>query len=275
MEDNKFVRDLKEGATGRRLPTIEDLGPSYISPFEESANPNLKLPLDEEIEDLDEDMGDKQEKPNEDKKDILTKVIELHKEGKTIDEIYSILKEQGYSYQSIENAILELIKEEKTKPKIEEKIEDTEKEPKKLVGLPKKINLEETPTTEPKSTEEFEDIQEGDFAPLFIKVGKYRETLEALQNLENYLNGMAKLFNLVNKLEKIREDNLTTLNEMYQKASETTSRLFSGLLKPKGMKLEGGRENRAEMEGLNEVVSNLNKELENLRGEVDKIKGFE
>ena len=158
-----------------------------------------------------------------------------------------------------------------------ERIEKTEEEPeKKLEELPKeKISLEETPSTEPKSTDKFEDIQKGDFAPLFVRVGKYRETLETLQNLENYLNGMAKLFDLVNKLEKIREGNITTLNEMYRKASETASRLSSGLLKPRGMKLEGGRESKVEMNELNEIVSNLNIELETLRAEVDKIKVLE
>lgn len=282
MDDNKFVRELKEGATRRKLPVIEDLGPGYISPFEESANPkkNLQVPLDEEIKDLDEEeREDKQGEVSEpeNKKDILTKVKELHREGKTIDEIYSILKGQGYSYQNIEGAVLDLVKEEKKQPKIEERIEKTEEEPeKKLEERPKeKISLEETPTTEPRSTDESKDIQRGDFAPLFVRVGKYRETLDTLQNLENYLNGMAKLLGLVNKLEKIREDNITTLNEMYRKASETASRLSSGLLKPRGMKLEGGKESKVEMNELNEIVSNLNSELETLRDEVDKIKVLE
>ncbi len=278
MEDNKFVRDLKEGVSRRKLPVKEDLGPGYTSPFEESTTPNSELPSDEKTEDLSEEEitenkkelseEERKEKQTENKKDILAKVKELHREGKTIDEIYSTLKEQGYSYQSIEGAVLELVKEEK-QSRQEERIE----EPKKFEVPKEKISLEENPSTEPKSTEESEE--KGDFAPLFIRVGKYRETIKTLQNLENYLNGMAKLFNLVNRLEEIRGNNINTLNKMYKKASETASTLSSGLLKPRGMKLEGGKESRAEMDELNKIISNLNTELGTLKEEVDKIKVLE
>ena len=140
------------------------------------------------------------------------------------------------------------------------------------VGLQKKkIEVEERPTTESK----IEEIPNRDFAPLFVKIGKYGETLDTLQNLETYLNGMAKLFDLVNKLEKIREENISTLNEMYRKASETAFKLSSGLLKPRGMKLEGREESRAEIDALDSVISNLNRELENLREEINKIKVLE
>ena len=293
MEDSKFVLELKEGATGRRFPTIKDLGSNYTSPFEENYGPKDENRGDsDKIKNKREDI---MEKENENNEVILTKVLSLHQEGKTIDEIYSILREQGYSYYSIEKAILELIKKEKhieenildsaDKEKTEKKIE--EERPVRLQEPPglqkkkieeelarlqkKKIEVEERPTTESK----IEEIPNRDFAPLFVKIGKYGETLNTLQNLETYLNGMAKLFDLVNKLEKIREENISTLNEMYRKASETAFKLSSGLLKPRGMKLEGREESRAEIDALDSVISNLNRELENLREEINKIKVLE
>ena len=305
MEDSKFVLELKEGATGRSFPTIKDLGSNYTSPFEENYGPK-----DENRGDSDKiknRRGNIMEEENENNEVILTKVLSLHQEGKTIDEIYSILREQGYSYYSIENAILELIKKEKhieenildsvDKEKTEKKIEEEppglqkkkieEERPVRLQEPPglqkkkieeelarlqkKKIEVEERPTTEYK----IEEIPNRDFAPLFVKIGKYGETLNTLQNLETYLNGMAKLFDLVNKLEKIREENISTLNEMYKKASETAFKLSSGLLKPRGMKLEGREESRAEIDALDNVISNLNRELENLREEINKIKVLE
>jgi len=305
MEDSKFVLELKEGATGRSFPTIKDLGSNYTSPFEE--NYGLKDENRGDSDKIKNRRGNIMEEENENNEVILTKVLSLHQEGKTIDEIYSILREQGYSYYSIENAILELIKKEKhieenildsvDKEKTEKKIEEEppglqkkkieEERPVRLQEPPglqkkkieeelarlqkKKIEVEERPTTESK----IEEIPNRDFAPLFVKIGKYGETLNTLQNLETYLNGMAKLFDLVNKLEKIREENISTLNEMYRKASETAFKLSSGLLKPRGMKLEGREESRAEIDALDSVISNLNRELENLREEINKIKVLE
>ena len=293
MEDSKFVLELKEGATGRSFPTIKDLGSNYTSPFEE--NYGLKDENRGDSDKIKNRRGNIMEEENENNEVILTKVLSLHQEGKTIDEIYSILREQGYSYYSIENAILELIKKEKhieenildsvDKEKTEKKIEEERpvrlQEPVRLQKKKieeelarlqkKKIEVEERPTTESK----IEEIPNRDFAPLFVKIGKYGETLNTLQNLETYLNGMAKLFDLVNKLEKIREENISTLNEMYRKASETAFKLSSGLLKPRGMKLEGREESRAEIDALDSVISNLNRELENLREEINKIKVLE
>ena len=312
MEDSKFVLELKERATGRSFPTIKDLGSNYTSPFEE--NYGLKDENRGDSDKIKNRRGNIMEEENENNEVILTKVLSLHQEGKTIDEIYSILREQGYSYYSIENAILELIKKEKhieenildsvDKEKTEKKIEEErpvrlqeppglqkkkieEERPVRLQEPPglqkkkieeelarlqkKKIEVEERPTTESK----IEEIPNRDFAPLFVKIGKYGETLNTLQNLETYLNGMAKLFDLVNKLEKIREENISTLNEMYRKASETAFKLSSGLLKPRGMKLEGREESRAEIDALDSVISNLNRELENLREEINKIKVLE
>jgi len=274
MEDNKFVRELKEMATGKRLPTAEDLGPGYTSPFEEEPtkpithqnkpeSENLKKPSQEKVSE--EELEKVKEREEEFKKELFSKIKKLHEEGKTIDEIYAILREQGYSYQNIEEAVLELVKKEKTSKK-EIKIEkDISKE-----------TIKEIPTTQ-KSKPDIseEEMYKSEFAPLFVRIGKYKETLETLENLENYLKGMSRLFELSNELEKIRANNLSALSKMYQKASSTASKLYSGLLKPKGLKLEGRRESQVEMEKLDEVISDLNKELTILRDEIDKIKSME
>ena len=255
-------------ATGKRLPTAEDLGPGYTSPFEEEPtkpvthqnkpeSENLKKPSQEKVSE--EELEKVKEREEEFKKELFSKIKKLHEEGKTIDEIYAILREQGYSYQNIEEAVLELVKKEKTSEK------DISKE-----------SIEEIPTTQ-KSKPDIseEEMYKSEFAPLFVRIGKYRETLETLENLENYLKGMSKLFELSNELERIRANNLSALSKMYQKASSTASKLYSGLLKPKGLKLEGRRESQVEMEKLDEVISDLNKELTILRDEIDKIKSME
>ena len=86
---------------------------------------------------------------------------------------------------------------------------------------------------------------------------------------------MSKLFDLSNELERIRESNLSAMNKMYSRCLETSERLYSGLLKPKGMKMEGERKSHAEIDKLDDVLSDLNKELSVLRDEVDRIKNID
>jgi len=114
-----------------------------------------------------------------------------------------------------------------------------------------------------------------DFAPLFVKVGKYRETLEDLNDLENYLRAMSRLFEIVEELEKVRVMNIEALDKIHKKALAVTSKLSSGLLKPKGMSIEGTRESDVELNKLGDVIGDLSKELSILKKEVDKLNRLE
>lgn len=287
MEDEKFIKELKDTIKGKKLPTLGDLGGGYVSPIKEIA-PSKKGHLeysdeDAEVEITIEREPYKKQEVEEKKQDIeekgitrkvcsdnelVDKVESLHDKGKTIDEIYATLKLQGYEYEEIEEAILKLIKEEKSEPisfETEKPIEKSKLEKKEFSEIPKpnvkKIHIE--------------DKSEEEFAPLFVKVGKYKETLETLGNLENYLNGMSKLFELATQLEKVRESNISAMNKMFEKANMTASKLYAGLLKPKGMKLEGTIESKTSLENMEEVISELTKELTILKEEVDKIRELE
>ncbi len=304
MEDDKYINNIKEGITGSKLPTIDDLKTEYnplpetplptqvqseqttqtnsipeLSPIQEQMSAtqvNTTIPRNAESQ----VNGEKRGNEEKFKETLLNKLVQMHGEGKTIDEIYSILKAQGYGYKNIEEAILKLVESEanpKTagetiKPEIPQKpiMHPTREEMPHREIRPK----EELMATKPVPSIEVGEMPKNEFAPLFVKVGRYRETLETIENLENYLRGMSKLFDLVNELEKIRVMNITALNKMYQKASMTASKLYSGLLKPKGMKLEGNLGNKVEMDKLGEVVSDLNNELTNLKGEIEKIKNI-
>ena len=280
MEDEKFIKELKDTIKGKKLPTLGDLGGGYVSPIKEIA-PDKKEHFEYSDEDAEVEITIEKEpykKQEVEEKEITRKVCSdnelvdkvesLHDKGKTIDEIYSALKLQGYEYEEIEEAILKLIKEEKSEPisfETEKPIEKSKLEKKEFSEIPK-----------PKVTKvHIEDKSEEEFAPLFVKVGKYKETLETLGNLENYLNGMSKLFELATQLEKVRESNISAMNKMFEKANMTASKLYAGLLKPKGMKLEGTIESKTSLENMEGVISELTKELTILKEEVDKIKELE
>lgn len=113
--------------------------------------------------------------------------------------------------------------------------------------------------------------ESGEFAPLFVRVGKYKEVLETLEDLDSYLQAMSRLFGLVEELEKVRVMNIAVLKKMYKNALETSAKLSSGLLKPRGMHLEGRTETRTELGRLDDVISDLNKELSALKVEVEKL----
>jgi len=251
MEDDKFVKELKENAIRKKLPTIEDLGPNYKLPFKADLPENKETKIE------------KAEETNKPTTPILERVKDLYNEEHSLEEIYRILSEEGYSYDDIEEAILKVTREENKKleemPREEKKIEE-------ISEIERKLDIPES--------KKFSFEKRLEYAPLFIKIEKYRETLENLENLENYLKGMSKLFDLINELERIRRMNIEALIKLYHKVTATASKLYGGLLKPRGMKFEASLIGESEIEKLDSVIRDLNKELNALREEIDKLKGL-
>ncbi|MCK4429299.1 MAG: hypothetical protein KAU95_02900, partial [Candidatus Aenigmarchaeota archaeon] len=187
--------------------------------------------------------------------------------------IYSILKSQGHPYQEIEEAMYKLVKGGTQPTDAENHLVKPDKTQMPTANakpeqMPPKIKTE-------KSASEIPQNLNSEFAPLFVKIDKYNETIETLGNLQIYLKEMSKLFELSNELERIRASNISAMNKMYSQCTETAERLYGGLLKPKGMKMEGERRSQAEIGKLDDVISDLNKELSVLRDEVDRIKNID
>jgi hypothetical protein len=136
---------------------------------------------------------------------------------------------------------------------------------------PQQSFAQEGPSSKKPRLESYTESVDNEFAPLFVRVGKYRETLETLHDLQNYLKAMSRLFQIVEDLEKIRVMNISALNKLHGKALETGSRLSAGLIKPRGLHLEGRRETEVELGRLDEVITDLSKELSALKDEVIKL----
>ncbi len=298
MKDDKYIKELKESATRKKLPTANELGEGYESPLKEKTGNETEVP-----EKSNQEESEPKPEKKENKQEILNKTRDLYDQGKTPEEILQNLREQNYSYEAIEDAIMSVTGEEdkdkseaegesgrQTKgeekketesrwqtgdetPKKEVKGEETPRKEEKTSEIEKRLDA--PPPEESKKTQQFISDEKMEYAPLFIKVEKYRETLETVENLENYLKAMSKLFEIVNKLEKIRTKNISALTKMYNRAMQTASKLYGGLLKPKGMKFEGGTASESEIEKMDTVIKDLNEELESLKGELDKIRNVE
>ncbi len=259
-ERDEFIEKLKGALEDKKLPTSEELT-GYTSPFEEES-------IKKEIEELaksDTEKKEEERKIEEAKK----KAKELYEQGLTIKEISSILRREGYPFKEIEQALLELIREKRKEVKIlpEEEIEKVKSEP---PTLPK------PPTLEEKKIETKEEIfspEEGEFAPLFIKVERYRQILQNLEELKGFNKNIARLLQISQELEGIRRDNLATLLKMFQKVNEKIESLYSGLLKPSSLKVPG-MEARAEITKLDDVLEDLKREITILRDEIEKIKSL-
>ena len=248
-EKDEFIEKLKDALEDKKLPTSEELT-GYISPFEEEHPKEIEELAKSEVEKKEEER-----KIEEAKK----KARELYEQGLTIKEISGILRKEGYPLKEIEQALLELIREKRE----EVKPEAIPTPPKKPAAEEKKVEVKE---------EEFHP-EEGEFAPLFIKVERYRQVLQNLEELKVFNKNIGRLLQISQELEGIRRDNLATLFKMFQKVNEKIESLYSGLLKPSSLKVPGV-EARVEITKLDDVLEDLKKEITILRDEIEKIKSL-
>lgn len=342
MGDDNYVKELRAGVVGAKLPTLIDLNPRT------DRNPDNRVETPSSInysaeEPTGRSAAPRQKTPEEIASDISFRIRKLHSDGRKIDEIYEVLESDGYPYSAIEPVLMDYLSKNRpassvrppqaqaVSPAVRQPVQpkpqfqfnpqqstpqrqftpfpirqQAPQKPGPFPGLvmgsvsPKPATqgssmevveirspdrsfdqrVEEVPTNFPKPSPESGTGQaqagtENEFAPLFVRVGKYKETLETLNDLENYLKAMARLFALVEELEKIRAVNIEVLDKMHKKALAASEKLSAGLLKPRGMQLEGTRESDVELSKLGDVIGDLSKELTMLKGEVDKINRME
>jgi len=279
MEDDKFIKELKESATRKRLPTVSELGNGYKSPLKEIEGTSEQESSQSDVE-YKQDDEKKQVGSEEYKKELLDKTRSMYNQGKTPEDVMQALRNMNYSYEDIEDAIMKITEEEAGELKSDSEVEGEETPRKEerlseIEEIERRLDAPSPKEEESRKTEQFISDEKMEYAPLFIKVEKYRETLETVEDLENYLKAMSKLFEIVNELERIRMKNISALTKMYNRAMQTASKLYGGLLKPKGMKFEGSIASESEIEKIDLVVRDLNEELQSLRAELDKIRNVE
>ncbi|MBN2095290.1 MAG: hypothetical protein JW727_04530 [Candidatus Aenigmarchaeota archaeon] len=314
MGEAEYVKEIKHGAVGFKLPTLIDLNPKT----ENSVTNRVETPTSRNYVSRDEETGavkpNKQKDARELAGEIYRKIGDLHAKGRKLDEIYDLLEKEGYEYAAIEPVFIDYL--EKCRGSLGQQGQQQQRPPAaspapgtagmvaprpqgnpsfqgehelELVEIhanpPEMPKAEEMPRGDrrmesvgqpgaeqsPPAEEDGIGRSTGDFAPLFVKVGKYRETLEHLNDLENYLKGMTRLLELVSELEQVRVMNISAIEKLQKKAIATSSKLSSGLLKPRGMQLEGTRDSEVELTKLGDVISDLSKELTILKKEVDKL----
>lgn len=353
MGEDTYVRELKAGAVGAKLPTLLDLSPNSDKDFSgRTEAPAYKNYFDKDSA----PKPNKAKTPEELSTEIAARIRKLHSEGRRLDEVYEALESEGYDYSAIEPVLIDFVNKNRPMPRPQMQAnpagvpkapiqvqsmaapnmqapmqsaprnfsatgsaqmmrtgpyitqgttQPVQKQQQTSPGTPGRnlevidlnarksnITIEEVPTNiqrtgasspaqiqnasriEP-SAESSESLGGGDYAPLFVKVGKYRDVLETLNDLDNYLKAMARLFEITEELEKVRVMNISALDKMHKKALITSERLSSGLLKPKGMSLEGTRESDVELNKLGDVIGDLSKELSMLKKEVDKLSNIE
>lgn len=153
-------------------------------------------------------------------------------------------------------------KEKEDIQQIKEAIEDI-KLPTELPTSPKELprdqETREIPVPQKPETRE----ERPSFAPLFIKIDRYKHILSSINYLKNAIGTLQNSFGVLNELEELRSESLNVIKDSLQKIEKKLQTLDSEFLRPRGY--------HEEMEEVEEAGS-LSSTIEDLKGQIEQLK---
>lgn len=139
----------------------------------------------------------------------------------------------------------------------------------------KEEKKEEEKPIPPKPVEELPKIELGEipqrphFAPLFVKINRYREVLKTIENLKSILLGLKDLLDVMQQLDKIRSDSKNLLQKNIQELLKNVAALDKEFVRPKGIETEQIVPMGAER--VESYVDELQREIDNLKSQLQRM----
>lgn len=159
-------------------------------------------------------------------------------------EIIEILRREGFSAEEIDQAFMEAFKP----------------------VLPAPIQMPPPPPLPEKPREEVKEERPA-FAPLFVKLDRYRQILMLLSELKTTIAAIKNTFTVLNELKKIEDESTKLLQKAVDKVDKKLVALDTQFLRPSGFE----EEFPTEAEELGDVLSSLKSEVEQLKSELQTI----
>lgn len=113
------------------------------------------------------------------------------------------------------------------------------------------------------------------FAPLFVKIDRYKEILNSIENLKSILLGVRDLLNLMQQLDRIKIESETLLNKNIQEVIMNISSMDKEFIRPKGVSAEDAVHDMHDNTGYEKVgnyISDLQRELDNLKSQLQTLR---
>lgn len=101
----------------------------------------------------------------------------------------------------------------------------------------------------------------GEFAPLFVKIDKYRQVLQNMEEVKNTLEDLRDLFTLMSEIDEVKRSGMKELREGISGLADTLLSMDEKFIRPKGTE-----------KMIEEPTSETGKTVQKLRGELKDVK---
>lgn len=113
--------------------------------------------------------------------------------------------------------------------------------------------------------------QQPAFAPLFVKLTRYKQILNTLSSLKMSVNLIRNQLLILNELDRLKEENMKLLNSAVNKINDRLSKLDSEFMRPSGFMEEVPEMQMQDVESLESTLVDLKSQIEHLKSEVESV----
>lgn len=109
------------------------------------------------------------------------------------------------------------------------------------------------------------------FAPLFVKIDRYRNILNALGQVRTAMVMIHNSFTALSELERARSDTLKVLEKALDRVEKKIANLDSELVKPAGYATQMPSEEYADAATIETTIADLRGQIDQLKSELDQV----
>jgi chromosome segregation ATPase len=106
------------------------------------------------------------------------------------------------------------------------------------------------------------------YAPLFVKIERYKEVLNLLSEIKTTIVTLKNAFSVINELEKLRSETMKTIQASLNRVDTKVLSLDREFLRPKGYEEELPEHFEPEVENLSVIVEDLKSQVEKLKSKI-------
>lgn len=110
--------------------------------------------------------------------------------------------------------------------------------------------------------------KDDDFAPLFVKIDRYKEVLQKLDKIKNSLSDLQELFSLMNHLDEIKREGMSNLRKGISSLTETLISMDEEFIRPEGT---GDFETTQSRSEISRTVGDLQGDLKEIKRSLDRL----
>jgi len=120
-------------------------------------------------------------------------------------------------------------------------------------------------------TQKFGEEEKPAYAPLFVKINRYRGIISSVIYMKNALKVLLNSFAILKELDRVRDQTNGVVNDTLNGIEKKLIELDNDLIRPTGFNMEAPSDDYSDHHNVEATVSDLRSQIKQLKNELEKM----